>query len=367
MRYCGYDFRCLSECMSESEQRILILKNIWYLTIPSNGAGIVFLILLEAYQSNDIGKLALAISTVLSTSVFFFIVSEFQWNKIKIFNFIEELKKDFPTRSLLARNSCLFNQKLSFIFFGLWLFISSIICLIPLNSLLFLGRKILFYPAPDFMLQGTVYPFAYLWMSITGVFIISQSFTLTLNIVILVLIVCLKFDQLAYDINAFKHSDEFEVFSSLQALIERHINAFEVAKKLDELFSVIFLGRFVVSIFAIGIDFFAILSLKNPSDICLGLLLIMSELNQLFLICCIGQMLVNANNRITTSIYDCGWENWTSLSLKKSILMILQKTQDPAKLTIWKFGSVSLELFTSFSKSMYDITSFMLAIYENKN
>ncbi|KAG5673194.1 hypothetical protein PVAND_003261 [Polypedilum vanderplanki] len=367
MRYCGYDFRCLSDCISENERKVLILKNVWFWTLPLNTGILVFLILLEAWQSHDMGKLALAISATTSFSVYAFITNRLKWKNIEINNFLEELKQDFHTRSQLTRNACMFIQKLSVSFIVVWLFVNLFIWLFPLISFLFFGRKILFYPVPDFMLQDCLYPFAFLWMNLTELFAVLQTLTLSLIIVTLILFVCLKFDQLAHDISAFKHSDEFEIVALLSTLIERHINALELAKKLNRHFSVIFLVRFVASIFAIGIDFFAILSLKNQSDVALGFTLIMSELSQLFLICCVSQMLVNANNRIATSIYDCGWENWTSLSFKKSILMILQKSQDPATLTIWKFGSISLKLFTSLAKSIYDITSFLLAIYENNH
>ncbi|KAG5673090.1 hypothetical protein PVAND_003165 [Polypedilum vanderplanki] len=364
MRFCGYNLQCLSDCVGENECRILILKNVWFWTSPFSGATLISLILFEAWQSHDMGKLALAISTALSFSVYIFIASEFQRNRGKIFNFFEELKQDFPTRNHITRNAYLVTHKLSVVFICLWVFLNLLLWFVPFVYFLLFDQKILFYPLPDLLLKDVVYPLAYLSINISEFFVVLQYFGLTLIIITLIFIVCIKFDQLAHDLNGLKHLDETEVLNLLPTLIGQHTCALESARKFDGLFSVIFLLRFIVSIFAIGIDFFAILSLKNPSEISLDCGLIMSELNQIFLICCVGQMILNANNRITVAIYNCGWENWTSLSLKKSILMILEKSQDPATLTIWKFGSISLQLFTSLAKSMYDITSFLLAIYE---
>ncbi|KAG5675185.1 hypothetical protein PVAND_005110 [Polypedilum vanderplanki] len=365
MHYCGYDFRCLSDCVHKKELLKLIVKNIWFWVIPANVATLVSMILLDAWQSNDMGKMALAASTALSFSVYIFIISEMQRNKIKIFNFLEELQMTFPSQNQLARDACLVTQKMSVLFIILWLFLSLIVWLVPLTSIIFFGRNILFYPVPDFMLHDFVYSLSLLWSSFAEFFGTLQVFSLALIIITLISIVCLEFDQLAHDATCLKQFYEVEIIEFLQTFVERHNRALKLTKTLDGLFSIIFLVRFVVSIFAIGTDVFAVMSMQNLSEICLALGLIMSELNQLFLICYVGQMLINANNPVVTAIYNCGWENWTNLSLKKNVLMILQKSQEPATLKIWKFGSISLRLFTRLTNSMYDITSFLLAVYDN--
>ncbi|KAG5667318.1 hypothetical protein PVAND_015302 [Polypedilum vanderplanki] len=267
MPYCGYDPRYLSDCVNETERRILILKNIFYWMLAISAAAMLFLIFFEAWQSHDMGKLALATSTSLTAVVYFLVVGRLQLSKVEIFNFFERFRQNFPSQGHVAVNACLFIQNLSVVFIMLWLVLIIIVCFVPLASILLFSRKILFYPVPEFMMHGLIYFLTYLWSDHIVVFTNLQYLTLTLIIVTLVSLVCLEFDQLAHDVASLKHLDENELSESLPTLVERHIRALELTETLDGFFSIIFLIRFVLSIFAIGIDFFAIMSLKNPSDI----------------------------------------------------------------------------------------------------
>lgn len=69
---------------------------------------------------------------------------------------------------------------------------------------------------------------------------------------------------------------------------------------------------------------------------------------QVFWNCFFGQLLIS-KSLITNGVYDCGWEKWENLALKKSILIVLMNDEKGAKVTTKFSNPVSMALFYDVS------------------
>jgi hypothetical protein len=60
---------------------------------------------------------------------------------------------------------------------------------------------------------------------------------------------------------------------------------------------------------------------------------------------------------VAQAAYDCNWHD-TTLSLKRSLTMVMLRAQKPAALTAWKFFEVDLETFTTVSSVSHGTISY---------
>lgn len=68
---------------------------------------------------------------------------------------------------------------------------------------------------------------------------------------------------------------------------------------------------------------------------------------QVLMFCACGQKIIDASTAVGDGIYDCGWEDFDDISLKKQLVLMIQRAQNPKKLTAMGFNDVANECFTS--------------------
>jgi 7tm Odorant receptor len=67
------------------------------------------------------------------------------------------------------------------------------------------------------------------------------------------------------------------------------------------------------------------------------------------MICFYGQMLLDASEKIHMEVFDCGWEGFEDVRLKKMIQFMLMRSQKPQKLTFMGFSDINVEQFRGVS------------------
>lgn len=82
----------------------------------------------------------------------------------------------------------------------------------------------------------------------------------------------------------------------------------------------------------------------------LGLIILLVEL---FWNCFFGQILITFSEKFAVAVYDCGWERWEDLSMRKTLNIVLMMAQKNAKLTTG-FKEISMEHF-------YDVRNFLIS------
>ncbi|CAG9802943.1 unnamed protein product [Chironomus riparius] len=223
----------------------------------------------------------------------------------------------------------------------------SLVTLIPVLRWRITGDRTYLVSFPDFFYYDNIYPFGLLWNIYAGIFaivMVSSFMLLTSN---LITTISVEFYSLSDEIKNLKNMTEDEIELEFPKLIENHQNIFQLVQELSDIFSKTFFFRFIVSASIIGLNLFQLKTTENIFESSIFLIYTCFELGQVFLQCYFGQFLTDASEIIADEIYNCGWENWQKISLKKKLVNVLQRSQRPAVLTIWKFGIISIRQFTS--------------------
>ncbi|KAG5666901.1 hypothetical protein PVAND_014908 [Polypedilum vanderplanki] len=301
----------------------------------------------------ELRKISFGTSSTASTFLYVILLLTFHFNRSEIFKILENIKKFFPTK-----NRSIFKIAKGFKCFVMF---STILCismtfisfLLPFVKFFLFGNRNFLLPLPNLFFDPKspeIYPVTLILSSalpLTGFYYGSVFIIMTMTIITGI---GFQFMILAQEIRNFRNLSEEEIQEKFPKWIEKHNEVFENVKKFNEIFSVSFFLRFVTSGTIIAIQLFQLNNAdgRNFSNIFVSAYFIF-ELIQIFVQCYFGQFLIDASESIAKVIYDCGWENWQNIKLKKLILIVLAKCQKPAKLRIWKFGNISMEQFTLVS------------------
>lgn len=148
-----------------------------------------------------------------------------------------------------------------------------------------------------------------------------------------------------------KHIDNLQVIKEeLKKLIDHHLKLIEISAKLQDIFSGYYLLYFTLNTIVISIATFQVATAPIGSQMNMNsYVILISLLSQVFWNCFYGQMLMNKSEKVADGVYNCGWETWEDITLKKSILIVLMNSQRGAKVTT-KFKDVGMAFFYDVSK-----------------
>lgn len=342
-----FDFCGLNDCMSEKERKKLIRRRIWFWFGVISIVIFVALTLVDALlNSEKFDHFPFSFACFLSGLKHFFCEFFFQFHRERISKVLEALKLSYPTRDKNVWKICKKFRILSIVvvMFIAWLCVA--VCAVPLLTLCFTGQRTFILPYPDFLKRIEIYPLTLVWSFYASTIGITQVVSWTYIVVTIAVLISLEFDELKAQVDDWKNCDENGVSERVRDWVKQHNRSFDLVKEIDKAFSVVFLIQFLVSAAIISMTLFQLLGGIDYGTFIVVTGYVFAELNYIFLQCCIGQLLMNSSEQIVDSLYDCGWENWKSLNLKKTILIIMRRSQKPATLTIGKFGIVSIRQFT---------------------
>jgi 7tm Odorant receptor len=194
--------------------------------------------------------------------------------------------------------------------------------------------------------RNEIFPFVAIWMYLAHL----RACILT---IILDSMICIMFGTVVAELEIWRidfkelktagSDDQKE--KELTELVDRHNRIFGMVKELEVIFSPYFLFGLVFNSVIICLSAFQILVAVDVDKKIVNIFLCVIVLLLEGVICFNGQLLVNACERTQHEIYNCGWENFENIRLKKSILIILIRSQRPAKLTFMGFSDVNMEQF----------------------
>lgn len=267
------------------------------------------------------------------------------YNKNSINQLLENLKHSYPKSSPSVRNVCRGFKVFQSLFCGMNLTLCGV-TLVPLARYFIYGDRTFIVPFPQFLTNEFVYPVALIWSNVLGILgiVVIGSFTLFNSVIIIA--VSVEFYTLADRINSMQHLTELKITEEIPKIVKSHTEAFKLVSGLEKVFSVLFFTRFIVSASIIGINLFQLRTTVDIFDNSIFLIYTCFELSQVFLQCYFGQFLIDASSKVVDEICSCGWENWKSVQLKKQLLIVIQRAQKPAYLTIFNFGVISIEQFS---------------------
>jgi gustatory receptor len=140
-----------------------------------------------------------------------------------------------------------------------------------------------------------------------------------------------------------KKSKEFA--DSLKICVDRQNELATCVEEFQNIFSPSFVFEFIASSFIICFTAFQLSTSTNYINMLFNILFCIFSMNQIFILCFFGQMLIDASEGVVDGIYNCGWEDLDDVKLKKSILLAMIKAQKTSKLTVFNISTITLHQF----------------------
>lgn len=178
------------------------------------------------------------------------------------------------------------------------------------------------------------------WIAVSGLILFLATDLLLYG---LITVIIMEFDILKLHFENYKKDDQK---IQLKRLVDHHNKLIDIANKVQDIFEINFLFIFTIS--AIIMCFVAF-QLTTVGNYLFYVPYISMIVFQIFLLCWFGQKLNDSSDSIAEGIFNCGWEEFTDVHLKKDFCLIIIRARKPQRLTAMKFAVVSLPSFAAVS------------------
>lgn len=194
-----------------------------------------------------------------------------------------------------------------------------------------------------------IFPIVFVWMwhpqmvALIG-FLANESM-----FIVFVVIASMEFDVLRIDFEDIKNVEIEQKSEKLHELIERQVRLYEIVERIEKIYAPQLLLNFVLSSAVICLNAFQIITSANVVKLSVDIAFCFLTFLLIGLQCYFGEMLIESSEKISIEIYSSGWESISDAKLRKSLLIAMQRSQKPAKLTFMKFADVELNSFSTVS------------------
>lgn len=135
----------------------------------------------------------------------------------------------------------------------------------------------------------------------------------------------------------------------LHKYIDHHQELFEIGAGISSLFTFIFFYTILQAAVSISSCGFLLLTSQNPADFMFSMSYTTSSFYQVFLYCYFGEKLITASENVGNNILDSNWYEMKDAGMKKSILIVVMRSQKACKLSGFGFVSLTIETFSNVS------------------
>lgn len=197
------------------------------------------------------------------------------------------------------------------------------------------------------------FPFVLCWIDWIAINCVIFLLSTDSMIYAFITIISMEFDFLKADLMNVGNVQDSEKARNIHSLIDHHNRLFDISDKLQKVFSSTFLFSFVVSSVIMCFIAFQLSTAARDFSKYLMLVPYFGVIGgQVWLLCMFGQKLIVSSESVADGIYNCQWEHSSDNSLKKKIILIIQRSQRTKRLTAMGFADISLESFTTVYLSL---------------
>ncbi|EDW51566.1 GM22603 [Drosophila sechellia] len=149
----------------------------------------------------------------------------------------------------------------------------------------------------------------------------------------------------------------------------------DFAKRLEDFFNPILLANLTISSVLICMVGFQIITGKNMfiGDYVKFIIYISSALSQLYVLCENGDALIKQSTLTAQILYECQWEGSdrieihsftpTSKRIRNQIWFMILCSQQPVRITAFKFSTLSLQSFTAILSTSISYFTLLRSVY----
>ncbi|XP_070507557.1 odorant receptor 85c-like [Chironomus tepperi] len=146
----------------------------------------------------------------------------------------------------------------------------------------------------------------------------------------------------------------------IKPLVDKHNELFEFRNLLQDILSLSLHLRFILSSFQLCFLAFQITKSKEKY---LFVAEMVKNLLNIFFQCYFGQMLKDSGHSIAKAIERMEWENIKDLKVRRSLLMIIRRSQKSIALRIINTYEITVEQFTTILASAYSYYTLCLEVF----
>ncbi|KAL5283396.1 GPROR8.2 family protein [Megaselia abdita] len=195
----------------------------------------------------------------------------------------------------------------------------------------------------------------------------AAAFFLSVDLILLVIVqnCCMHFDYIAMKIETYSPSQNDEDDSQfLNGLVELHIKILKLSSVINDAFQLCILFNFFISSINSCLIAFPIL-FGGLEDAIKGSLFLAACLLQVWIICFMGQMLIDSSESIGGAVYNHPWYTG-STSYNRQLLIILQRSQKAATLKPPTMKPSSRQLFMEVMTTTYRFFCLMKTMFGDR-
>lgn len=161
--------------------------------------------------------------------------------------------------------------------------------------------------------------------------------------------ISMEFDIVKKDARDIKNLKESEVRENLRKIVIRQDQLFKIVSKIERIFSFSNFYYFLVASIIICLFAFFVSVSNSISEVIPFGSFCISTIYQLYLQCDFGQRLTDASLGVFDGIYDCGWEDFKDVKLKREVIIVMMRSRKAACVTFMGFTDISMQRFTDVS------------------
>ncbi|CAL1676388.1 unnamed protein product [Lasius platythorax] len=170
--------------------------------------------------------------------------------------------------------------------------------------------------------------------------------------------VCCQFEILTYRLKRIMlHSD------GLRNCVQQHCKIFKLAVLVNANFRMVITIQFIMSMFVVCFNLYVI-SLSKLDSRCIRLALFMGcMLTQIFVYCWYGNQVKLKSRQFIDNIFEMEWLTLDN-NLKKSVIIMMERTVMPIEITSAYTISVNLDSFMNILKTSYSVYNLLKQMKE---
>ncbi|XP_027836930.2 odorant receptor 4-like [Aphis gossypii] len=154
-----------------------------------------------------------------------------------------------------------------------------------------------------------------------------------------------------YDLSTGKTTDQ-KLLDHVKSCVMLHHRLIDFKDQLNESYGYIILLELMFSTLYFCLSAFNMIFVGNRFVIAKGLLTLSNYLAELFIFCMYGSMVEEAHMGLLRASYSAAWYS-QPVRFRRSLMMVMSRTQTPLQLTIGKVFIANLPLFLSVLKVSY--------------
>nr|XP_026498748.1 odorant receptor 4-like [Vanessa tameamea] len=153
-----------------------------------------------------------------------------------------------------------------------------------------------------------------------------------------------------------RHIEEFTF------IVKRHRALIRLSSDVEDLYTFTLLVNFINSSIIICFCLFCCAIIEKWNEFNYKIFCLTSIL-QIWILCWYGQQLLDTSTGVAEALYNCGWYV-ASKGMKKSMLIMMQRSQRKVYVTTYGFSIVSLDSYTTILKTSWSYFTLLINMYK---